>query len=447
MEPATRYARTADGASIAYGVVGEGPPLLSPSNVWGELQAYRHNPLWTPVVNGLAREGFRVIIYDQRGMGSSDRKTGRYDLESRLLDLEAVAAAAISEPTFFIHAIASAVPTAVAYAAAHPERVEKMVLVSGFVRGKEWYELVPSMKLAMNLRDMADSDWETYTLAMANAVLHYSDSATAAQTAQAYRKSATPAEYVAYMQAGNEIDVFDRLREVRVPTLLINLRGVITGADVLMRQMAAEIPDAQLIEVRAGHEWSEAAGGFLRGDQGRATKDAGPAAFRAVLLTDLVGHTEMMRRLGDERGREVLREHERITREVLKAHGGTEVKTMGDGFMASFGSVTRAVECAVAIQRAFEHESIGASRERLSVRVGLNAGEPIEEEGDLFGSAVILASRIAAKAEGGEILVANAVRELCSGKGFVFGDRGEFVAKGFEEPVRVYEVRWRSSEE
>jgi len=186
----------------------------------------------------------------------------------------------------------------------------------------------------------------------------------------------------------------------------------------------------------------------------------------------------MMSRLGDERGRAVLRDHERITREVLKAHGGTEVKTMGDGFMASFGSVTKAVECAVALQRAFEERNrgVGASHPRsektsaqsndttqrddvpasvddsplrarvepLSVRVGLNAGEPIEEDGDLFGATVILASRIAAKAEGGEILVADTVRGLCSGKGFLFADRGEFVAKGFEEPVRVYEVRWRA---
>jgi adenylate cyclase len=158
-------------------------------------------------------------------------------------------------------------------------------------------------------------------------------------------------------------------------------------------------------------------------------------------LTDLVGHTEMMSRLGDERGRAVLRDHENITRNVLKQHGGTEVKTMGDGFMASFGSVTKAVECAIALERAFaEREG-----EPLSVRVGLNAGEPIEEDGDLFGATVILASRIAAKAEGAEILVADTVRGLCSGKGFLFADRGEFVAKGFEEPLRVYEVRWRDS--
>jgi class 3 adenylate cyclase len=149
-----------------------------------------------------------------------------------------------------------------------------------------------------------------------------------------------------------------------------------------------------------------------------------------------------MSRLGDEKGREVLREHERITREVLAAHGGTEAKTMGDGFMASFGSVTRAVECAVALQRKFEGRREKLGVEDLAVRCGLNAGEPIEEDGDLFGATVILASRIAGKADGGEILVSDTVRGLCSGKGFLFSDRGEFAAKGFEEPVRVYEVRW-----
>src|SRR5205823_13047913 len=168
-------------------------------------------------------------------------------------------------------------------------------------------------------------------------------------------------------------------------------------------------------------------------------------AFRTVLFTDLVGHTEMMQRLGDERGRDVLREHERITRETLKQHGGAEVKTMGDGFMASFGSVTKAMDCAIALQRAFAAHT-ESMPEPLHVRVGLNAGEPIEEDGDLFGATVILASRIAAKARAGEILVPDTVRGLLSGKGFMFSDRGDFIPKGFEDAVRLYEVRWRSQE-
>jgi class 3 adenylate cyclase len=168
----------------------------------------------------------------------------------------------------------------------------------------------------------------------------------------------------------------------------------------------------------------------------------GTGTVVTVLFTDIVGHTEMMRRLGDEKGREVLREHEAITRGVLKAHGGTEVKTMGDGFMASFASVTRAVGCAVALQEAFDARNTDAS-EHLSVRVGLNAGEPIEDEGDLFGSSVILASRIASKAQGGEILASLAVRELCAGKGFLFADLGDNELRGFEDPVRVFEVKWK----
>jgi class 3 adenylate cyclase len=173
-----------------------------------------------------------------------------------------------------------------------------------------------------------------------------------------------------------------------------------------------------------------------------ATDTAIPTGVRSVLFTDIVGHTEMMSRLGDAKGRDVLREHERITRETLKAHGGEEVKTMGDGFMASFGSVTSAMECAIALQRAFASHT-ESMPEPLHVRVGLNAGEPIEEDGDLFGATVILASRIAAKAGAGEILVPDTVRGLLSGKGFLFSDRGEFVPKGFDEGVRLWDVRWR----
>ena len=114
--------------------------------------------------------------------------------------------------------------------------------------------------------------------------------------------------------------------------------------------------------------------------------------------------------------------------------------------MVSFGSVTSAVDCAIALQRAFAARNEGAD-EPLHVRMGLNAGEPIEEDGDLFGATVILASRIAAKAGAGEILVPDTVRGLLSGKGFVFGDRGEFVPKGFDEGVRLWDVRGASEPE
>ncbi len=161
-----------------------------------------------------------------------------------------------------------------------------------------------------------------------------------------------------------------------------------------------------------------------------------------LLFTDIEGHTSMMQRLGDARGREVLREHERITREALAANRGTEVKTMGDGFLASFASAQQALDCAVAMQQAFA----AAEGERVRVRMGVNAGEPIAEDDDLFGTSVIAASRIAARAQGGEILVSNVVRELVAGKGFAFSDRGETQLRGLDEPVHLYELRWRGEE-
>jgi class 3 adenylate cyclase len=181
-------------------------------------------------------------------------------------------------------------------------------------------------------------------------------------------------------------------------------------------------------------------------DEGRAqpsvAEPSTAGALRTVLFTDVEGSTALTQRLGDEKGRAVLREHERITREALKSHGGSEVKTLGDGFMASFSSATGALECAIAMQLAFAQHAESAE-EPMRVRIGLNAGEPIEEDKDLFGTAVNLAARIAAKAEGGEILASNVVRELVAGKGFLFSDRGDVALRGFEDPVRLYEVRWR----
>ena len=162
-----------------------------------------------------------------------------------------------------------------------------------------------------------------------------------------------------------------------------------------------------------------------------------------MLFTDIEGHTEMLDKLGDAKGREVLREHERITREALHAHAGTEVKTMGDGFMACFGSAREALECAIALQKAMAARNQEDGVYPLKVRAGINADEPISEDDDLFGVSVIAAARIMSKAEGGQIIVSDVVRQLVAGKGFAFVEHGETTLRGFEEPVRLYELRWR----
>jgi class 3 adenylate cyclase len=188
---------------------------------------------------------------------------------------------------------------------------------------------------------------------------------------------------------------------------------------------------------------------FLGEGEEAETESEGLSAeiVHTILFTDVEGSTALTDRLGDAKAREVLREHERMVREALKAHGGSEVKAMGDGFMASFSSATKALECAIAMQRAFAEHNENAD-EPIRVRVGLNAGEPIAEDdpggrGDLFGTSVNMAARIAAKADAGSILVADVVRQLVAGKEFTFADKGEATLKGFEKPVRLHEARWR----
>ena len=243
--------------------------------------------------------------------------------------------------------------------------------------------------------------------------------------------------------------------QVQAPTLVIHSETDKAVPFEHARRLAGAIPNATLAQYKGDHAPNSEpstrssphrglrAGPPTSPHRRRRTAARRSPACARCMFTDLVGHTEMMRRLGDDKGRDVLREHERITRELLREHAGTEVKTMGDGFMASFGSVTKAMDCAIALQRAFEQHS-ASTPEPLHVRVGLNAGEPIEEDGDLFGSTVIMASRIAAKAGAGEILIPEPLRHLLSGKSYVYADRGETMLKGFEDSVRLYEVRWQA---
>ena len=189
---------------------------------------------------------------------------------------------------------------------------------------------------------------------------------------------------------------------------------------------------------------------FLFGFEEAATAAAAPAAgdVHTILFTDIEGSTALAQRLGDARAQDVRRAHNTIVREALRAQGGSEIKHTGDGIMASFPSASHALASAVAIQHAVatlrqvQGEQVEAS---LRVRIGLNAGEPVVEEDDLFGTAVDLAKRICDQAEPGQILASDVVRQLAAGKDFLFSDQGEVVPKGFDEAVRLYEVRWQES--
>lgn len=165
-------------------------------------------------------------------------------------------------------------------------------------------------------------------------------------------------------------------------------------------------------------------------------------AFRAIMFTDVEGSTTLTQQLGDALSMRLLRRHDEIVRAALQASRGTEVKHTGDGIMASFTSGVRAVECAVLIQRRLAEHALANPNEAISVRVGLSAGEPVTENGDLFGAAVQLAARLCAHAQPGTILVSTVVRDLAMGQPFTFGPRAELVLRGFDRPVDAQEIEW-----
>jgi len=492
MEPRIQYAKTKDGVSIAYSVFGKGPPLVVTSPAGWSHVGLERRVHWLKAWHDRLAETKTVVRFDIRGTGLSERKADAFSADTFAADLDAVVDA-LGLDRFALLGPLHGGRAAIAFAARHPERLSHLVLWCTFAGGG--LQRLPQVEAATAL---IDKDWELFTETIAHASLGWEAGEQAHFLAIYMRESVTRETYKAMVKAGLAMDVTDFLAQITVPTLVVHPRQVAVPDVSHASELASRIPGARLVllegtsssPIEGALDALLAAINEFLGEGEPAAAPAGaeppaPGAFRTVLFTDIEGSTAMTQRLGDAKAREVLREHERIVRECLRAHGGSEVKTMGDGFMASFGSATKALECAVAIQRAFaerntslpahpealegraepqpsahpfdsaqDRASTSSARadrsvdaEPIRVRIGLNAGEPIAEDGpdgrgDLFGTAVIRAARIAALAQGGEILVANVVRELAEGKGFMFGDRGEVALRGFDDPVRVFEVRW-----
>jgi len=165
-------------------------------------------------------------------------------------------------------------------------------------------------------------------------------------------------------------------------------------------------------------------------------------AIRTILFTDMVDSTALTQRLGDAAAMALLRVHDGIVRDALRTLGGREVKHTGDGIMAAFVSTAAAVRCAATVQLGLTRYNADQNQQPIQVRIGLAAGEPVEDHGDLFGASVQLAARLCSQARPGQILVSNVVVELCAGKGLRFEDQGDVLLKGFEQPVRVHAVTW-----
>ena len=200
--------------------------------------------------------------------------------------------------------------------------------------------------------------------------------------------------------------------------------------------------EPDVAEVFLGGTETNPAGAVLLPGGGPNERDPG---IRTVLFTDIVNSTTITQSLGDEAAMAMLGVHDAIVREALSAVGGREVKHTGDGIMASFVSAAGAVRCAIQIQRELEKHGSANPHRSLKVRVGAAAGEPVEQNKDLFGSTVQLAARLCAHAQPEQILVSNAIAELCIGKGLMFEDLGEVDLKGFGSPVRTHAAAWRQA--
>jgi class 3 adenylate cyclase/pimeloyl-ACP methyl ester carboxylesterase len=436
-----RYATSPDGVRIAYTVVGTGEPVfLSAPLTFSHQSLERRIPALAEFYDRIAADR-TLVRWDPRRYGLSQRGVER---EASFIDTQADDLLCVADDLglerFDVVAINATVGIAVA--AAEPTRVRSLLLAGTLIRVAE---LLDDPDQAA-VRSLAEQNWDVYVQTLAGFLQGWAPNPDFPY-ADFIRESIDQADYLQQLQAWRTIDVTDRLGRIDCPTTVLTTAE---ASDIGRRQSiesAAGIPGATLQEIPGAATPLNPAGGeaileFLGATSGPV--GAAPSAFRTVLFTDVVGHTAMMHRLGDDQGRSVLRDHERIIRAALEAHRGTEVKSMGDGFMAAFGSVTAAVDCAVSLQRRLAEHNATVD-EPLGVRVGLNAGEPIAEDDDLFGSTVILAARIAACADGGEILVPEAVRHLLAGKPYRFHDHGENVLKGFDEPMHLYRVDWAHS--
>ncbi len=448
MEPRIQYAQTEDGVSIAFSTLGEGMPFVHMPFPFTHLQLDWEIPEDRSWYEWLAKK-WQLVRYDGRGTGLSDRDAPDISIDALVPDLEAVVDR-LGLERFALFAPVASGPAGIAYAARHPERVSHLILWNSYARTTD----LTGGPQIQALLQLANADWEMFTETLAHVAFGWSAGEPARRYAAVIRKSITQEGLQAAL-AAPDIDVTELLPQVRSPTLVLHRREAPFPSVDTATGLASHIPNARLVLLEGDSGLPtlgdteavlQAIDEFLGEGEEAETRAEGLTAgiVHTILFTDVEGSTALTQRLGDAKARELLREHERIVREALKAHGGSEVKTMGDGFMASFSSATKALQCAIAMQRAFAAHNESAE-EPIRVRIGLNAGEPIAEDEDLFGTAVNLAARICAHAEAGQILAPVVVRELAAGKQFLLADLGETELRGFEDPVRLYEVSWRET--
>jgi class 3 adenylate cyclase len=431
--------------SIAFQVVGEGPPdLIWLPSMTHHVELAWESPAHVRLLNRFAAAA-RLLVFDKRGTGMSDRLGGAETLETRMDDVRMVMDAAGSERAV-ICGLGEAGPLCVLFAATYPDRTSALVLVNStprFIRAPDMPWLA-SRGEAEQRAEAAELHWgET---AFLEEMLRQSNPSISEEDGpgfmRVFRLSVSPGAAAAYLRANLDVDVRDVLPLVRVPTLVLQ-RTELGPLARSGRYMAERIPGARLVEI-PGRDL-----GPMFGDSDRLfqeleaffttiTEQARPIlepdrVLATVLFTDIVDATARAAQLGDRAWGRLLEDHHEVVRSQLQQFRGREMDTAGDGFFATFDGPARAIRCACAI------------RERLTeldvqIRAGLHTGECELVDGKASGIAVHTGARVASRAEPGQILVSSTVKDLVAGSGLAFDDRGTHELKGVPGDWHLYSV-------
>jgi len=443
--PETRYATSGD-VNIAYQVVGEGQlDLVFVPSLTHHLELVWENPPQARFFERLASMG-RLLLFDKRGTGMSDRFVGVPTLETRMDDIRAVMDAAGSQRAALI-GLGDGGPLCALFAATYPERTTALVLIHTaprFTRSPEFPWLPTRAEREREIEE-AVRTWADRA-AIAKRFTRGSPSATEEERqgfGRVIRLSVSPGAAAAYLRVNLDVDIRDVLPLIRVPTLV--LQRTEAAIDVREgRYVAERIPRARLAEL-PGRDFAPQIGDterllgvideFLSDVAAGGAWQAEPDRVLAtVLFTDIVGATNRAAELGDTAWRELLHRHHDAIRGELGRFRGHEVDTAGDGFFATFDGPARAIRCACAIRDSLRDLD-------LEVRAGLHTGE-CERDGErMTGIAVHIGARVAAMAGPGEVLVSRTVKDLVAGSGIELDDRGEHELKGIPGDWQLFSVR------
>jgi class 3 adenylate cyclase len=434
--PETRYTKNGD-LSIAYAAYGEGLDLVVAPGFISHLEVGREEPSLAHFYDRLATFR-RVISFDKRGTGLSDPVPHAPSLEENVEDLRAVMDAVGSERADVV-GVSEGGAMAALFAAVHPERTRSLVLYGAYSRVL-WAPDYPCglrAELLDRLLEVVDARWGDGVGLGAWAPSCADDVRMRTWWARLQRTAASPGMAHSLLALYPQIDIRAVLGTIGVPTLVLHRRDDRMINIEMGRYLAERIPGAKLVELDGADHlfWVGEADAILDEIEEFLTGlRRGPEPDRVlatVLFTDLVGSTELAVELGDTRWRYLLESHQAQVRRQLERFRGREVKTMGDGFLATFDGPARAIRCAQAVV----DQSRGLG---LETRAGLHTGECELMNDDVGGIAVHIAARVATLAKAGEVLVSSTVKDLVAGSGLTFADRGVHALKGVPDDWRLF---------